>query len=201
MVHALRTWRHYLLGLQFTAYTDHHSIIHFFSQPHLSRRQARWSELLADFDVKIEYKSGAKNIVADALSRRKDPTTIAAITSIHNTILEEVRQAPKDNDYLFVQQLLSDPNNPISHTYQLHQGLLYNLGRLYIPSTLPKLCQQLLTEYHDSPTAGHLGVSKTQLALLLARNEQNNCRICYHLQHMPEAQVQPNQALWTPPLP
>ena len=73
--------------------------------------------------------------------------------------------APKDNNYLLVKHLLNDPDNPIHLQYQCTQGLLYHHGRLYIPATLPQLKQQLLAEYHDSPTAGHVGVSKTQQAL------------------------------------
>ena len=68
-IHALKHWRHYLLGRHFDAYTDHHSLQYFQSQPHLSGRRARWSEYLQEFDVTIHYKKGSTNIVADALSR------------------------------------------------------------------------------------------------------------------------------------
>ena len=41
-----------------------------FSKQHdLSRRQARWQELLADYNFKIEYMHGEDNTVADALSQ------------------------------------------------------------------------------------------------------------------------------------
>ena len=50
VVHALRTFRHYLEGCkQFRLYTDHHSLQFFFKQKELSRRQAGWAEVLADF--------------------------------------------------------------------------------------------------------------------------------------------------------
>ena len=69
VIHALRTWRHYLLGRKFTIVTDHHSLKFLQTQPQLSRRQARWLELLADFDFDIVHRPGKSNVVADALSR------------------------------------------------------------------------------------------------------------------------------------
>jgi hypothetical protein len=70
VVHALRVWRCYLEGANFTVYTDHVSNTYFQTQPNLSRRQARWSEFLQRFGAfEWKYRKGAKN-VADALSRR-----------------------------------------------------------------------------------------------------------------------------------
>ena len=69
VVHALRVWRCYLEGAEFTVFTDHVSNTFFQTQPNLSRRQARWSEFLQRFGVfKWEYLKGERN-VADALSR------------------------------------------------------------------------------------------------------------------------------------
>ena len=74
LIHALKTWRHYLLGNHVDAYTDHHTLQHFQTQPHISGRRARWIETLQEFDVTIHYLQGQKNIVADCLSRRPHPT-------------------------------------------------------------------------------------------------------------------------------
>ena len=69
VVHALRVWRCYLEGAEFTVFTDHVSNTFFQTQPNLSRRQARWSEFIQRFGVfKWEYLKGERN-VADALSR------------------------------------------------------------------------------------------------------------------------------------
>src|SRR3569833_2804385 len=68
VVHALRVWRCYLEGAQFTVFTDHVSNTFFQTQPSLSRRLARWSEFIQRFGVfKWEYLKGERN-VADALS-------------------------------------------------------------------------------------------------------------------------------------
>jgi len=55
VVHALRVWRCYLEGAEFTVYTDHVSNTYFQTQPNLSRRQARWSEFLQRFGA-FEWK-------------------------------------------------------------------------------------------------------------------------------------------------
>ena len=39
------------------------------TQPMLSKRQARWVEVLAEFDYKMIHRPGKSNVVADALSR------------------------------------------------------------------------------------------------------------------------------------
>ena len=54
-------------------YTDHRNLEYFNTTKILNRRQARWAEILSDFDFVITYRPGDKNGKADALSRRTDP--------------------------------------------------------------------------------------------------------------------------------
>lgn len=77
VVKVFKHWRHYLEEAQHKIQlrTDHKNHESFFSKQILSRRQARWAELLSGYDVKINYKSGKKNL-ADALSRRPDWQTV-----------------------------------------------------------------------------------------------------------------------------
>ena len=69
VIHALRTWRHYLAGKKFTVVTDHYSLQYLRTQPNLSKRQARWLDFIAEFDFDIIHRPGKSNVVADALSR------------------------------------------------------------------------------------------------------------------------------------
>ena len=39
------------------------------TQPNLSKRQARWVEMLGEFDFEVVHRPGKSNVVADALSR------------------------------------------------------------------------------------------------------------------------------------
>ena len=41
VIHALKVWRHYLLGRKYLLLTDHHSLTNYFSQPTLNARQGR----------------------------------------------------------------------------------------------------------------------------------------------------------------
>jgi hypothetical protein len=70
VVHALKTWRHYLMGKQCEVFTDHKSLKYIFTQKDLNMRQRRWLELIKDYDLSLHYHPGKANVVADALSRR-----------------------------------------------------------------------------------------------------------------------------------
>jgi hypothetical protein len=70
LVQAVRHWRPYLWGHEFTVRTDHFSLKYLLDQRLSTIPQHQWASKLLGFDFKVEYKSSATNIVADALSRR-----------------------------------------------------------------------------------------------------------------------------------
>jgi hypothetical protein len=70
VVHALKVWRHYLLGNLVDIYTDHKSLKYLFTQPDLNMRQQRWLELIKDYELEVHYDPGKANVVADALSHK-----------------------------------------------------------------------------------------------------------------------------------
>ena len=70
VIHALKMWRHYLMGRKFLLLTDHHSLTNYFSQPTLNARQAQCVEFLSGFDFNIKHLQGKENRVADALNRK-----------------------------------------------------------------------------------------------------------------------------------
>jgi ribonuclease HI len=51
VVHALKTWRHYLYGQKCDIYTDHKSLKYIFTQSELNMRQRRWLELIEDYEL------------------------------------------------------------------------------------------------------------------------------------------------------
>ncbi|CDJ64475.1 OSIGBa0102O13.1 protein, related [Eimeria necatrix] len=74
LVIALDKWSHLLRVSKVTAYTDHQALTHLqrlqASKP-LRGRTVRWLDFLAEFsDLQITYVQGARNQVADVLSRR-----------------------------------------------------------------------------------------------------------------------------------
>ena len=70
VIFALKLWWHYLLGDRVLIYTDHKSLKYVFTQKKLNMRQRRWLELMADYDIDLQYHPGKANIVPGALSRK-----------------------------------------------------------------------------------------------------------------------------------
>jgi len=58
-----------LLHRQLTVVTDHESLTKLLIEKNLNGRQQRWLTHISHFDFKIEYQPGAKNFLADSLSR------------------------------------------------------------------------------------------------------------------------------------
>ena len=55
IVHALKMWRHYLLGRRIVLMTDHSGLRYLIDQPKFNVRQARWMDLLSEFDFEIKH--------------------------------------------------------------------------------------------------------------------------------------------------
>ncbi|MCO5556315.1 hypothetical protein L7F22_009862 [Adiantum nelumboides] len=58
VIHALTQWRHYLLGADFTVFTDHQSLRYFLSQKQLSEKQMRWANILSQLHFQIVHMQG-----------------------------------------------------------------------------------------------------------------------------------------------
>jgi len=65
-----KSFRQYLLGRQFLIRTDHSALQCVKTTPEPMGQQARWCEILEEFDFQIVHRPGMKHGNADALSRR-----------------------------------------------------------------------------------------------------------------------------------
>ena len=99
IVHALKMWRHYLLGRKFVLMTDHCGLRYLFDQPKLNSRQARWMALLSEFDFKIKHIKGKENRVADDLSRSMKTINLAAASCCETDVKERVRNAQETDTF------------------------------------------------------------------------------------------------------
>jgi hypothetical protein len=89
VVHALKIWRHYLMGARCNIYTDHKSLKYIFTQADLNMRQRRWLELIKDYDLEVHYHPRKANVVADALSRKSQCNGMTMDSRI-NTLCDEL---------------------------------------------------------------------------------------------------------------
>jgi hypothetical protein len=58
IVHALKMWRHYLMGRIFNLIMDHCGLNHSFEHPTLNSKQTRWLEFLSEYDFEIKHIKG-----------------------------------------------------------------------------------------------------------------------------------------------
>ncbi|KAJ9532845.1 hypothetical protein QJQ45_010962 [Haematococcus lacustris] len=165
VLHALTTWRHYLLGRPFIVETDNSATTHVLTQSNLTGRQMRWTQRLAEFDITFVHKAGKHHTVPDALSRRPDHqlTALSIVDPDPSFFSTFDRHAPEDPAYQAALSQVLSPPSPSSPTHlQVIESRLYTTStppRLYIPSS--PLRAQLLHEAHDAHTAAHLGRAKT----------------------------------------
>ena len=171
---ALKTWRHFLYGRKFIIQTDHHSLVHFMKQPNMSNRQARWSELLSQYDFEIQYVPGNTNVVADALSRRADHepiqvetsalnqvTTVVTVDSSSDNLLQRIKQAYQHDEDC--KQILIDhesKENTSSEWQVTSTGLIKRHQQVLVPNDTC-IRTEIITSNHDDITAAHRGVTKT----------------------------------------
>ena len=90
-MHALKTWRHFLVGNHCEVYTDHNSLKYIFTQKELNLRQRRWLELIKDYDMRLHYHPGKANVVADALSRKSHVNTLMT-RELPKELAEDLRE-------------------------------------------------------------------------------------------------------------
>nr|GFC52644.1 transposon Ty3-I Gag-Pol polyprotein [Tanacetum cinerariifolium] len=73
VVYAFEKFRSYLIMNKSIVYTDHSALKYLFAKKDAKARLLRWILLLQEFDFKVIDTRGAKNYVADHLSRLENP--------------------------------------------------------------------------------------------------------------------------------
>lgn len=202
LVYGLDQFRRYIHGSQVICVTDHKPLCALTTKVYQSGRLSKYQLALLEFNIKIIYRKGRLNVVADALSRftpdevkeplpekkqekkSTDPIPIFAITD--NIDLKAMQKTTP-----WIQEIIncieSNIDSPQSRKwnrkYTLKDGLLYlkekgkwtNPLKVVLPDDNP-LLDKLVHQFHDSPhLAGHAGVEKT-LQLLAERAHWKNMR-------------------------
>jgi len=74
IMEAMEAFAPHLLHRQFTVVTDHESLTKLMTQKNLNETLQRWLMHISHFDFKIQYQPGAKDFLADYLSRIHEGT-------------------------------------------------------------------------------------------------------------------------------
>jgi hypothetical protein len=162
IVHALKMWRHYLLGRICVLMTDHCGLRHPFDQPKLNARQARWMALLSEFDFEIKHIKGKENRVVNALSRSIKMIHLAAVSTCETDVRERVKNARETYTFFktVTSHLRQEPTGIKYEGYQMiEEGQLTYRNRLYIPNC-EDLKRFIMDELHKRPYTGHPGYQK-----------------------------------------
>jgi hypothetical protein len=91
IIHALKIWRHHLMGTKCHIYTDNKSLKSIFTQADLNMRQRCWLELIKDYNLEVHYHPGKANVVADALSRKAHCSCLS-VEAFSETLYGEMRK-------------------------------------------------------------------------------------------------------------
>src|SRR5438128_11340412 len=178
VVHALKIWRHYLIGKRTEIYTDHKSLKYFFTQPDLNLRQRRWLELIKDYDLRINYHPGKANVVADALSRKSHCNVLtleemspflckefaelnlsvvdkseSTVMEVDSTLEQDIRKGQLQDEKLQeIKQQMKEGKAP--HCREDEQGTIWLKQRICVPD-VKALRETILREAHESAYSIH----------------------------------------------
>ncbi|MCO5547665.1 hypothetical protein L7F22_001116 [Adiantum nelumboides] len=99
VIHALLSWKHYLLGADFVVQKDHQILQYFLTQAKLSEKHMRWANILSMFHFQIVHVEGKKNVVADALSRKPQ---ISAVSIPYHHELDDMKEQYVKKAYYYI---------------------------------------------------------------------------------------------------
>jgi hypothetical protein len=169
IVHALKMWRHYLMGNKFELRTDHCGLKHLFGQPTFNARQTRWLEFLSEYDSEIKHIKGKENQVVDALSTRDHEVHVLAISMYRNDLKYQIiATTNSDKHYLKIKEILQQGNfQQKCNSYALKEdGILMYKGKVYV-SNSSALNNAVLKEMHNVPYVGHPRYQKTIAVVII----------------------------------
>ena len=185
IVEAFKEQRLYLSSIvkPIKVYTDYKNLQYFTTMKELSRRQICQVEFLLEFNFKIYYKKGNKNIYTDALSRQLDYLKEYRAIGVVPLLL----QARIDRTFKYDPQLVDNPLDILKEYYivfreectverfqstpdlEREEEILDSIGKkdsklqycrkVYIYST--NLQREAIKEIYKSKLGGYKGIAKT----------------------------------------
>jgi hypothetical protein len=176
-------WRILLEGTEHpvTVLTNHRNLEYWKSARTFNRHHACWHLILASYNFVIAYRLRKQSQKPDALFRHVDCNEIEPSpqimlpetqfegfgAKITTWLLEQIKEALQDNPSLDTMLAAAADPDSMPHSiaakfkdYMLQDSLLLYQGRIVVPDK-PKIKQQLLSHFHDSPGSRHQGRAHT----------------------------------------
>jgi hypothetical protein len=164
LAQAVKHWRPYLWGTPFLIHTDHYNLKFLLDQKLGTIPQHQWASKLLGFDFRDEYKPGAVNVVANALSCRDtaDEGYLYSLSVPTFTLFDQLQQEISADEDL--RALCADITaSARDKKWRVQDGLITVAGKVYVPWTSPSL-PDILEAAHGT---AHEGVAKTLQRLRL----------------------------------
>ncbi|UYV66605.1 hypothetical protein LAZ67_4002285 [Cordylochernes scorpioides] len=164
VVWSMSKLRPYLYGRHFKIVTDHHALCWLKNLKDPTGRLARWALKIQEYDFDIIHKSGKKHLDADGLSRGPLPETdwdedferlfLNQITDEEDKFIESVKKN------------LNGSRRSIAQNFKEEDGCLFKKnpnpeGRAWLLVVPENKKREIMKEYHNHMSNGHLGVART----------------------------------------
>lgn len=149
----------YLWGRPFLIKTDHYSLKFLLEQRLTTSPQQHWVSKLLGFDFQVEYRAGALNKAADALSRREEEIGVGELFALSEVCIDIFSSLQQEIDTSadlqdLRQQIIGGTE---ATKWSVRDGLIFYNKRAYLQPTSP-LVETVLSGIHDS---AHEGTQKT----------------------------------------
>ena len=188
IVYAVTKLRHLILGYKVTVVTDHQSLTSVMmssSRPE-NNRMIRWIEILMDYNIRIRYRSGEENTLADVLSRMVGHLNIddleiteedlqggdinLSILLGNEKLLNMIKDSYQTDDYLLnvIKYLRGEEDVPPEmksaiKKYKMHDDLLlYKSFATFKPVVGAEAAKEIIRTFHRQ---GHVGITKLYWAI------------------------------------
>jgi hypothetical protein len=195
---SVKKWRQYLIGRHFHIFTDQKSLKNLLAQTIQTPEQQKWASKLQGFSFDISYKPGKANLVADALSRQyADPVPDDICMTLSSTLPSLISSLQRYySEDAAGKELVAKIGQDVNMftDYQITGGLIYYKNKIFIPD-VQGLRQAIISEFHNTPLAGHSGLQPTLARLAASFTWPNaykdvkkwiqQCTICQQNKYMP----------------
>lgn len=214
IIHALKLWRHYLLGRGLVMMSDQSVLRYLFYQLNLNGRHVWWLAMISQLDFEIKYIKGKDNRVVHYLSKKIKLIHLVAMSSYKRDLQDRIwKESQHDVRYMEIMYKLQQSTSILIGTCDStgisrasHKGIGTNVGAhdvdyfiivdkqvgfkdmIYV---LDSSELKILRQFHEKPYLAHPGYQYTLIAVKkfyywpnLKRYVEKFVARCFHFQRV-----------------